>query len=66
MVKDIVKGARQAAGLTQRDLADRAGVSEGIIRRIEGGEGTTLATMTAIADALGLSARERAQCLGAA
>lgn len=66
MPGEIVKSARKARGWTQEELAVRADVSYGTVRRVERGEGTTLDVMTKIANALDLSAHERAQCLGAA
>ena len=47
---------RRAAGLTQQELALKAGVSSLVIGKIERGEvDPRLATLTAIADALGVT-----------
>jgi transcriptional regulator with XRE-family HTH domain len=54
---DLVRAARQRAGLTQQDLAVRAGLAIRTVARIEAGEGSGepyLSTLTAIADALGV------------
>ncbi len=45
--------AREAAGVTQRELAQRSGVPQATIARIERGANTSVATMTKIAVALG-------------
>lgn len=48
--------AREAAGLTQHALADRAGTSRATIAQIEAGEGDPrLSTLTALSDALQVS-----------
>lgn len=44
--------AREAAGLTQRDLAEKSGVPQSTIARIEQGANTSLSTMCKIAFAL--------------
>ena len=47
--------ARQASGLTQAELSERAGTSRATIAQIESGEGDPrLSTLGAIADALGV------------
>lgn len=51
-----IRDARLAAGLTQVELAERAGVHEITIVRIETGQQqATVATLTALAAALGVS-----------
>ena len=47
-----LRAARKVSGLTQADLADRAGVARATIVQIEGGRGR-LPTLTACAAALG-------------
>lgn len=48
--------ARRLAGLTQQELAAKAGVSPNVIGRIErGGIDPHLTTLTALAEALGVS-----------
>lgn len=50
-----VKAARQNAGLTQTELAERSGISRVDISRIEGGQiNVTLRTMRKLAEALDL------------
>ena len=46
---------RLAAGKTQTALATAAGVSLRTVQEIEAGKGTTVSTVIALADALGLS-----------
>lgn len=49
-----LRNARKDAGLTQAELADRAGVSERTVRDAESGEGTLRrGTMALLAFALG-------------
>jgi transcriptional regulator with XRE-family HTH domain len=50
-----VNTARQAAGLSQNELADRAGVSRPSVVRVERGDDVNTATLGKIADVLGLS-----------
>ncbi|MDK7184256.1 helix-turn-helix domain-containing protein [Lacticaseibacillus rhamnosus] len=45
--------AREAQGLTQRELAARAGVPQSTIARIERGDNTSMETLSRIAFALG-------------
>ncbi|MFI7484089.1 helix-turn-helix transcriptional regulator [Kocuria sp. M1R5S2] len=50
-----IRTARKAAGLTQKDLADLAGISERTVRAIETGTGNpALAAVAAAAGVLGL------------
>lgn len=54
---DMIRAARQAAGLSQRELAEAAGLHQSAISSIERGEGKdgpTYRKMRAIADALGM------------
>ena len=54
-VGDEVRDAREAAGLTQRELASRMGTSQAAIARLEaGGVGATLTTLQKVATALNL------------
>jgi ribosome-binding protein aMBF1 (putative translation factor) len=54
-VGDQVRDAREAAGLTQRELASRMGTSQAAIARLEaGGVGATLTTLQKVATALNL------------
>jgi HTH-type transcriptional regulator / antitoxin HipB len=57
-VGDRVRTAREEAGLTQRELADRMGTSQAAIARLEaGGVGATLTTLHRVATAVGLELR---------
>lgn len=51
-----LRDARKAAGLTQQELADKAGLARMTVVRIENGhqEGANLATLRTLADALGV------------
>jgi ribosome-binding protein aMBF1 (putative translation factor) len=54
-VGERIHAAREAAGLTQRELARRMGTSQAAIDRLEsGGVGATLTTLQGVATALGL------------
>ena len=54
-VGDQVRDARQAAGLSQRELAARMGTSQAAVARLEaGGVGATLTTLQKMAAALDL------------
>lgn len=51
-----VRAARESAGLSQQALATRAGVAIRTLSRVEAGEDVRLATLAAIASALGTTA----------
>jgi ribosome-binding protein aMBF1 (putative translation factor) len=54
-VGDKVRNAREAAGLSQRELAARMGTSQAAVARLEaGGVGATLTTLQKVAGALDL------------
>ena len=54
-VGERVREAREAAGLTQRELARRMGTSQAAVDRLEaGGVAATLTTLQRVASALGL------------
>jgi ribosome-binding protein aMBF1 (putative translation factor) len=54
-VGEQIRDAREAAGLTQRNLAERMGTSQAAIARLEaGGVGATLTTLQRAAKALDL------------
>jgi DNA-binding XRE family transcriptional regulator len=57
---DVIRLARLAARLTQQELADRVGVSEGMISRLESAQRQypSYTTMVRIARALNLPAEE--------
>lgn len=55
-VGEKVRDAREAAGLSQRDLAARMGTSQAAVARLEaGGVGATLTTLQKVASALELT-----------
>lgn len=55
-VGDRVRQAREAAGISQRELARRMGTSQSAVDRLEaGGVGATLTTLQRAASALGLT-----------
>jgi len=55
-VAQLVHDARTAAGLTQRQLADRIGTKQSVIARLEDAdyEGHSLSMLKRIADAVGM------------
>jgi len=54
-VGELVREARESAGLSQRELARRAGTTQAVISRIEmGSVGATLTTLQRIATSLGV------------
>jgi len=54
-VGEKIRDAREAAGLSQRELARRMGTSQAAIARLEaGGVGATLTTLQRVAHALNL------------
>ena len=55
-VGERVRGAREAAGLSQRELAARMSTSQAAVARLEaGGTGATLTTLQKVASALDLT-----------
>ncbi|SDQ22394.1 helix-turn-helix domain-containing protein [Leucobacter chromiiresistens] len=54
-IADQIKKAREAAGWSQHELADRAGVSRPSVARVEAGGDVNTVTLRKIAEALGLS-----------
>jgi transcriptional regulator with XRE-family HTH domain len=59
-IRITLRDAREAAGLTQAELADRAGVRQATISDIETGKSTRidLPILDAICDVLGVEPRE--------
>src|SRR5512139_1582541 len=59
----LVRSHRQRLGLTQQELADKAGVGERSVRNVESGqiEVPRPTTVRLLADALGLTGRQREQ-----
>ena len=61
LTKSAIADARMSAGLTQQQLADKAGVGLRLIQKVEGGEAKaanlTARNLLAIADALGADPR---------
>ena len=59
---NALKEARAAAGLTQKQLADAAGVNIRLVQKVEGGEAKagnlTARNLLSLADALGVDPRE--------
>lgn len=59
---NALKEARAAAGLTQKQLADAAGVNIRLVQKVEGGEAEagnlTARNLLSLADALGVDPRE--------
>lgn len=54
-IGERIKNARTGAGMSQAELADKAGLSQSMISRIEQGQrDTPLSTFRRIAEALGL------------
>ena len=54
-VGERIRAAREAGGLSQRDLATRMGTSQAAVARLEaGGVGATLTTLHRVAASLGL------------
>lgn len=57
-----VRDARQAAQLTQHELADRAKVSRPSVARVEHGDNVSTTTLSKIATTLGLSLQLTENC----
>lgn len=53
----VLKAQREAAGLSKKDLALRAGKVREVIYRLEDGEDTTVSSLLAVLSALGLGLR---------
>ena len=53
----LLKARREAAGLTKKDLAQRAGKVREVIYRLEDGEDVTVSSLLAVLSALGLGLR---------
>ncbi|TLF35687.1 helix-turn-helix transcriptional regulator [Lacticaseibacillus zeae] len=49
----VISQAREAAGLTQRALASKAGIPQVTVARVERGDNTSIETLGKIANALG-------------
>ena len=62
---EIVRESRKLRDWSREQLAAEAGCSVRTVSNVEAGHVVTVKTLQRIADALGLSARERALCLGA-
>jgi transcriptional regulator with XRE-family HTH domain len=59
IVAERIKKIRKAKGITQEELADRAGLNRTHMYRLEGGkQSMTLRTLKIIADALDVRVRE--------
>lgn len=59
IVAERIKKIRKAKGITQEELADRAGLNKTHMYRLEGGkQSMTLRTLKIIADALDVRVRE--------
>lgn len=60
LLKDLAEPLRQhrvAAGLSKKDLAERAGKVREVVYRLEAGEDTTVSSLLAVLGALGLALR---------
>lgn len=53
----LLKAQREAAGLSKKELAQRAGKVREVIYRLEDGEDTTVSSLLAVLAALGLGLR---------
>ncbi|GAA0744621.1 helix-turn-helix domain-containing protein [Ideonella azotifigens] len=53
----LLKARREAAGLSKKDLAQRAGKVREVIYRLEDGEDVTVSSLLAVLSALGLALR---------
>ena len=61
IIRHNIKKLREEAGLTQQQLADKAGISMNFVAKIESKKmqrGFTIVSLGRIADALGLDIRE--------
>jgi transcriptional regulator with XRE-family HTH domain len=56
----MVRGMREARGLSQRELAERMGTTQSLVGRLEaGGSRPTIVTLERVAHALGLQLEVR-------
>lgn len=53
----LLKAQREAAGLSKKDLAQRAGKVREVIYRLEAGDDVTVSSLLAVLGALGLGLR---------
>ena len=53
----LIRSAREAAGLSKKELAARAGKVREVIYRLEAGDDVTVSSLLAVLDALGLALR---------
>lgn len=53
MITEVLKEARKGAGLTQKELAEKSGISFVTINRIEGGSNPRLSVLYKLFDAMG-------------
>lgn len=52
---EALRGERERQSLTQRELSEKAGVGEGTVSKVENGHSTSLASLSRIFRALGIT-----------